>query len=46
MHMFYFISCLCPQSDFGQTHREQSIIFKVIKQTVIKEAHKFHKKRE
>lgn len=31
---------------FGQTHREQSIIFKIIKQTVIKEARKFHKERE
>lgn len=45
-HMFYFISCLCPRSDFGQIHTEQSIIVKIIKPTVIKETHKFHKERE
>lgn len=45
-HMFYFISCLCPRSDFGQIHTEQSIIVKIIKPTVIKETRTFHKERK
>lgn len=44
--MFYFISCLYPRSDFGQTRREESTIVKIIEPTVIKETHTFHKERE
>jgi len=45
-HMFYFISCLCPQSDIWADSQGAINYIQDHKQTMIKEACKFHKERE